>query len=449
MGRGAREAGGVGVAGIAAGLSVAARAATGAARSVGSAYGAGAGSGDGRPGAGSAERARTGAAGVAVPGDLLDEVRGRLGGVGQVLDDDAVGAALAASGRVLGSDALRELTRSARAELAGAGPLQPLLDLPGVTDVLVNGPREVWIDRGRGLERADLDLGTPSAVRALAVRLAALAGQRLDDAAPVCDGRLPGGERLHAVVEPVAAAGAVLSLRVLRQSTLGLDALVAGGSVPREWEPMLRGLVAGRANVLVTGGTGTGKTTLLAALLALVPPDQRVVTVEEARELAPPHPHVVPLVTRRANVEGAGAVGLTDLVRAALRMRPDRIVVGECRGAEVREVLLALNTGHSGFATLHANAVEHVPARLEALGALAGMPRDAVAAQAVAAVDVVLHVRRRGGQRFVEAIGVVDRGASGEGFRVRAAARWAGPDAGAVEVADEETWAEVLRRWTA
>jgi len=192
-----------------------------------------------------------------LPEDLLDDGRGRLGT--QPVDDAAIGAALTAGGRVLGSDALRELTRSARAELAGAGPLQPLLDLPGVTDVLVNGPRDVWVDRGHGLERADLDLGTPAAVRALAVRLAALAGQRLDDAAPICDGRLPGGERLHAVVEPVASAGAAVSLRVLRQSTLGLDALVAGGAVSPGWEPLLRSLVAGRANVLVSGGTGTGK----------------------------------------------------------------------------------------------------------------------------------------------------------------------------------------------
>ncbi len=379
--------------------------------------------------------------------DLLGEVRGRLGG--QAVDDDAVSAALAASGRVLGSDALRELTRSARAELAGAGPLQPLLELPGVADVLVNGPREVWVDRGHGLEHVELDLGTPSAVRALAVRLAALAGQRLDDAAPICDGRLPGGERLHAVVEPVAAgSGAVLSLRVLRQSSLGLDALVAGGSVPAEWERVLRGLVAGRANVLISGGTGTGKTTLLAALLGLVPHDERVVTVEEARELAPAHPHVVPLVTRRANVEGAGAVGLTELVRAALRMRPDRIVVGECRGAEVREVLLAMNTGHDGgLATLHANAVEHVPARLEALAALAGMPRDAVAAQAAAAVDVVLHVRRSGGRRFVEAVGVVDRGLRGDEFRVLAAARWSGTVGTAVDVVDASAWDDLRQRW--
>ncbi|ACZ29363.1 type II secretion system protein E [Xylanimonas cellulosilytica DSM 15894] len=376
---------------------------------------------------------------------LLADVRGRL--ADQEVDDDAVGAALAASGRVLGSAALRDLTRAARAELAGAGPLQPLLELPGATDVVVNGPHDVWLDRGRGLERADLDLGTPGAVRALAVRLAALAGQRLDDAAPVCDGRLPDGTRLHAVVEPVVPAGAAISLRVLRQSGLGVTALAAGGSLAPGWEALLRGLVAGRANVLISGGTGTGKTTLLAALLGLVPVDERIVTVEEARELAPAHPHVVPLVTRRANVEGAGAVGLTELVRAALRMRPDRIVVGECRGAEVREVLLALNTGHDGgFATLHANAVEHVPARLEALAALAGMSRDAVAAQAVAAVDVVLHVRRKPGRRFVEAVGVVARDAGG--FAVREVARWDG-SAAETTVVDPRAWDALQARWCA
>ncbi|GAB2450299.1 TadA family conjugal transfer-associated ATPase [Xylanimonas ulmi] len=380
---------------------------------------------------------------AALDPSLLDDVRGRIGS--RDVDDAALGAALTASGRVLGSDALRDLTRAARAELTGAGPLQPLLELPEVTDVLVNGPRDVWVDRGHGVERVDVDLGTPGAVRALAVRLAALAGQRLDDAAPVCDGRLPDGTRLHAVVEPIVPSGAAVSLRVLRQSTLTLDALVALRAVPAGWETLLHGLIARRANVLVSGGTGTGKTTLLAALLGLALHDERLVVVEEARELAPAHPHVVALVTRRANVEGAGAVGLTELVRAALRMRPDRIVVGECRGAEVREVLLAMNTGHDGgLATLHANAVEHVPARLEALAALAGMPRDAVAAQAVAAVDVVLHVRRERGRRFVAALGVVDR--ADDGFRVRAAARWDGQAAQAC-VADATAWEQVLARW--
>jgi pilus assembly protein CpaF len=373
---------------------------------------------------------------------LLDDVRSRLGDTAAI-DDGAVRDALRATGRVLGSRALAELTRATRAALTGAGPLQPLLETPGVTDVLVNGPRDVWVDRGAGLEPADVDLGTPADVRALAVRLAAVAGQRLDDASPAVDARLPDGTRLHAVVEPVAEAGAVLALRVLRQAAFTVDRLVSLGAVPAAWAGLLRSLVSGRANILVTGGTGTGKTTLLAALLALVPGDERILTVEEARELAPEHPHVVPLVARRPNVEGVGEVTLADLVRGALRMRPDRIVLGECRGAEVRELLLAMNTGHDGgLATVHANAVAHVPARLEALAALAGMPRDAVAAQAAAALDVVLHLRRERGRRLLAEVGVVQRAAGAE-LEVVPAATWDGSSAPCAGAA----WERLEGRW--
>ncbi|MDR0482487.1 MAG: TadA family conjugal transfer-associated ATPase [Cellulomonadaceae bacterium] len=390
---------------------------------------------------------------------LLGDLRDRLGQesgprVGRTrrsqrhrtTDAAAVRDALSASGRVLGSDALRELTRAAHAEVAGAGPLQPLLDLPNVTDVLVNTPNDVWVDRGGALEHAPVNLGTPATVRALAGRLAALAGQRLDDAAPICDGRLPDGTRLHAVIEPISSHGACISLRVLRQADLTFEALVRGGSLPEPWVRLVRGLVDRRANVLVSGGTGTGKTTFLAALLGLVPPGERIITVEEAQELAPAHPHVVPLVARRANVEGAGAVELTDLVRAALRMRPDRLVVGECRGAEVREVLLAMNTGHDGgLATIHANAVEHVPARLEALAALAGMSREATGAGAAAAIDVVLQMARSAdGNRFVSQVGVADS-AGGE-FVVAAVARWNGTDA-QPEVLEAERYQAVQERW--
>ncbi|MBN0039433.1 TadA family conjugal transfer-associated ATPase [Cellulosimicrobium cellulans] len=383
-------------------------------------------------------------------------------GSGAGSDDAAVADALRASGRVLGTTALRELTRAAHAEIFGAGPLQRYLDEPGVTDVLVNGSDEVWVDRGAGLERVVVPLGGPEAVRALAVRLAAAGGQRLDDASPVVDARLPDGTRLHAVVAPVCETGAVISLRVLRTRTFGLADLVASGTVPRAWEPVLRGLVARRASVLVSGGTGTGKTTLLAALLALVPPDERIVCVEEARELDPDHPHVVPLTARRANVEGAGGVDLADLVRAALRMRPDRIVLGECRGAEVREVLMALNTGHEGgLATIHANDVEVIPARLEALAALAGMDRAAVAAQAVGGLDVVLHLRRVrvGGttRRVLAQVGVV-RGDPRTGLRVDVAGSWdgaPGPSDGSSDGDDRSgtepvagpAWDEVAARW--
>ncbi|WP_307865041.1 TadA family conjugal transfer-associated ATPase [Myceligenerans salitolerans] len=375
--------------------------------------------------------------------ELLDDVRARItrGGVDSA---EAVRQAARDSGRVLGSTVLNELERSARAELHGAGPLQDLLEGPDVTDVLVNGPDDVWVDRGRGLERVPLSLGTAADVRALAVRLAAIGGQRLDDARPSVDARLPDGTRLHAVLAPIAPTGAAISLRVLRSRAFSLEELVASGALPGAWAGLLRALVLRRANVVISGGTGTGKTTLLAALLSLVGTGERIVTVEEARELTPDHPHVMPLATRRANVEGAGGIGLADLVRDALRMRPDRIVLGECRGAEVREVLMAMNTGHDGgFATLHANAVAVVPARLEALAALAGMPRDAVAAQAAGALDVVLHLRRERGVRFLAEIGVVRRDVGGE-LLVRPAARWSGQ--GAFET-DTAAWPELVRRF--
>lgn len=374
---------------------------------------------------------------------LLDDVRARLA-TGRTGAGAAVRDAVRDSGRVLGSDALRDLERTARAELTGAGPLQALLDAPEVTDVLVNGPDDVWVDRGAGLERAAVDLGTATGVRALAVRLAALGGQRLDDACPTVDARLPDGTRLHAVLEPLAETGAVISLRVLRSRAFTLDELVAGGALPGQWSGLLRSLVQRRANVLVSGGTGTGKTTLLAALLSLVPANERVVTVEEARELRPAHPHAVHLAARRANVEGAGAVDLADLVRNALRMRPDRIVLGECRGAEVREVLMAMNTGHDGgFATLHANAVAVVPARLEALAGLAGMTREAVAAQAAGALDVVLHLRRSHGARYLAEIGLVGRAPGGE-LQVRTVARWDGR--GGCEI-EPNGWDELVGRY--
>ena len=358
-------------------------------------------------------------------------------------DGAAISAALSASGRVLGSDALRELTLAARAELTGAGPLQYWLDLDGVTDVLVNAPGEVWVERHSQLSRVALDLGSENSLRALAVRLAALAGQRLDDASPICDGSLPDGTRFHGVLAPLCRSGAVISLRVLRQDHFTLEELRSRHMFPPEWFGLLRNLVQRRANVLISGGTGCGKTTLLAALLGGISESERLVTVEEARELNPPVAHHIPLMARRSNVEGAGEVNLADLVRAALRMRPDRLVLGECRGAEVREVLGAMNTGHSGaLATLHANSVAGVPARLEALAALAGMTREATAAQTLGAVDVVLQLKRHQGQRLVCGIGVPV--ATETGLGMETVARWSGTGEPVVEPGP---WAEFTRRW--
>jgi len=378
---------------------------------------------------------------------MLSEVRDALaaqGGIGTALTEaPVVAAALSASGRVFGSDTLRDLTMAARAELSGAGPLQQWIEQDGVTDVLVNRYDEVWIERHGKLELVPVSLGSEGGLRSLAVRLAALAGQRLDDAAPICDGTLPDGTRLHAVLPPLARQGAVISLRVHRPAQFGLAELINRQMIPAAWGPLLQGLVQRRANILISGGTGTGKTTLLAALLTQVASGERLITVEEARELSPPITHHVSLIARRANVEGAGEVTLADLVRAALRMRPDRLVLGECRAGEVREVLQALNTGHDGgMATLHANSAAAIPARLEALGALAGMTREAVAAQTNGAIDVVLQLRRHEGVRYLSEIGVPVR--EGSELKVGVVATWDGTAAPALVAGD---WERFVSRW--
>ena len=331
---------------------------------------------------------------------------------------ERVRAAAEADGVLLGVDDLLEVTARVDQLLWGWGPLAPLLADASVSDLLVNGPQEVWLDRGDGLERCEVALGTEQDVRDLAVRLAGSAGRRLDDAAPWVDARLPGGVRLHAVIPPVSPQGTRISVRVQRAAGLDLAAIERAGGFPPGWAGVLRRLVAARASFLVSGGTGAGKTTLLAALLSLVPPDERLVLVEDVGELLPEHPHVVRLEARHANVEGRGAVGLDELVRQALRMRPDRLVVGECRGAEVRDLLAALNTGHAGgCGTVHANATGDVPARLEALGSLAGLDARAVRVQAVAALDAVLHVRREGRVRRCVELAVV-AGGPGDGLEL-------------------------------
>jgi pilus assembly protein CpaF len=307
----------------------------------------------------------------------------------------------------LGDRTVLRLADRVHDQLVGAGPLAPLLDDQDVTDVLVNGV-EVWVDRGTGLQRAGITLRDPDDVRRLAQRLAAACGRRLDDGQPYADARLPDGTRLHAVLPPVATGGPYLSLRTFRQRAFSLGELVEHGTVGPTVAPVLAAIVAARLAYLVTGGTGSGKTTLLSTLLGLVPSTERIVLVEDAAELRPVHPHVVGLQARTANVEGAGAIGLTDLVRQALRMRPDRLVVGECRGAEIVDLLGALNTGHDGGAgTLHANAPTDVPARLEALGLLGGLPRAALHAQVVAALQVVLQMRRTDRGRVLESISVL------------------------------------------
>ncbi|GAB4082462.1 TadA family conjugal transfer-associated ATPase [Modestobacter muralis] len=353
---------------------------------------------------------------------LVERVRARLAASAGAPSPVAVAALVREeSGGLLGDRAVLAAVRAATDELAGAGVLEPLLRLPGVTDVLVNGPASVWIDRGGGLEPVDVRFPDEGAVRRLAVRLAAAAGRRLDDAAPWVDAGLPDGTRLHAVLPPVSGSGTCLSLRVLTRAELSFADLAARGALPGAAADLLRQAVRARLAFLVTGGTGTGKTTVLSALLGLADPAERLLLCEDAPELTPRHPHVVRLLTRPPNVEAAGAVTLRDLVRQALRMRPDRLVVGEVRGAEVVDLLAALNTGHDGgCGTVHVNRPADLPARLEALGGAAGLGRAAVHSQAAAALSLVVHLQRTDAGRHVAELGVVRR----RGELIEVAAGW-------------------------
>jgi len=348
---------------------------------------------------------------------LIDRVRERLAAESAPLRPNVVAAAIrAASGGVLGDAEVLTNLRVLQTELTGAGILEPLLCAEGTTDVLVTGPAAVWVDDGSGLRRTDIHFTDEAAVRRLAQRLALAAGRRLDDAQPWIDGHLAGlgtqfAVRLHAILPPLAPGGTCLSLRVLRPATQDLPELTRAGTIAPDAVELIDRIIAARLAFLVTGGTGAGKTTLLAAALGAVPADERIVCVEDAAELAPRHPHLVNLVARAANVEGVGEVTVRDLVRQALRMRPDRLIVGEVRGAEVVDLLAALNTGHDGGAgTVHANSPSEVPARLEALAAPGGLDRAALHSQLAAAVQVVLHVRRdRDGHRRLVEVAVLRR----------------------------------------
>lgn len=293
---------------------------------------------------------------------------------------------------------------------AAFGILAELVSDPLVTDVFVNGETGGWVDRGAGLVRVPSLAPTETELRALAVRLVSFGGRHIDESSPCVDTRLEDGIRVHAVLPPISPAGTLLSVRLPRVEYPTLNTLDAGGFFDLVSREVVENLIARRENILITGAGGSGKTTLLSAVLAHASSAERIIAIEDVAELRVDHPHFIGLEARQANLEGAGALGLERLVREALRMRPDRLVLGECRGAEIRELLAALNTGHDGGAgTLHANSLEDVPARLEALGALAGMSAVAIARQTVSAIGTVLHVERVGGGA---AAGVIEAGAS-------------------------------------
>jgi pilus assembly protein CpaF len=346
---------------------------------------------------------------------LLDRVRFRLAEQGGPLTAVRVAEIMRTEGRLVGDSAVLEVVDALRREILGTGPLEDLLRLDGVTDILVNGAREVYVDTGAGLQRTGVEFADDAAVRRLAQRLASSAGRRLDDASPYVDVRLQDGSRFHAVLAPVARPGTCLSLRVPPRRSMTLDDLVRAHTTTDQGARLLLDIVGAKVAFLISGGTGSGKTTLLSALLSYVGKSERIILVEDSAELRPSHRHVVSLEARQPNVEGVGEITVRDLVRQALRMRPDRLVVGEVRGAEVVDLLAALNTGHDGgCGTIHANNSRDVPARMEALAVAAGMSRDGVHSQLAAAVQVVVHLRRgRDGTRRVTEIATLGRTANG------------------------------------
>jgi pilus assembly protein CpaF len=347
------------------------------------------------------ERARSGDAGA----DLEREVA-------ELIESDAA---------PLGPSQRDELRRRVVTLATGLGPLEPLLADPSVDEVMVNGPGEVYVERRGLVEPTDVRFDSEGALMHTIERVLAPLGRRVDEASPLCDARLPDGSRVNVVIPPLALSGPCLTIRRFRREGFSLEDLVRAGTVDADWVELLARLVRERASILVCGGAGSGKTTTLNALSGLIPDGERIVTIEDAAELRLRQGHVVRLESRPPNLEGRGEVTIRMLVRNALRMRPDRIVVGEVRGGEALDLLQALSTGHDGsLSTIHANSPEDALRRLETLALMAGagLPHAAIREQVASAVDVVVHqARRPGGDRVVEAIAEVVGGADGVAVR--------------------------------
>ena len=303
----------------------------------------------------------------------------------------------------------------------GLGPLEPLLSDPVVDEVMVNGPDAVYVERRGRLERTGVRFGTQAELLHAIERILAPLGRRVDEASPLCDARLADGSRVNVVIPPLSLSGPCLTVRRFRREGFSLRELVAGGTLPAEVAELLALCVAARASMLVSGGTGSGKTTTLNALSGAIPGEERIVTIEDAAELRLRQRHVVRLEARPPNLEGRGEVTIRQLVVNALRMRPDRIVVGEVRGAEALDMLQALNTGHDGsLTTVHANSPADALRRVETLALMAGLglPHTAVRDQVASALDVVVHqARLPDGARVVESVTEVRRVAGAAGAR--------------------------------
>jgi pilus assembly protein CpaF len=359
--------------------------------------------------------------------DLADALRSRL--IEEARESGASSGTLEADVRALVDREAAALPVAEREALAarvvrlatGLGPLDPLLADPSVDEVMVNGPGEVWVERGGRLEPTGVAFEDEAELMHAVERILAPLGRRVDEASPLCDARLADGSRVNVVIPPLALSGPCLTIRRFRPAGFSLEDLVGKGTLPRGLAGFLAECVAARAAVLVSGGTGSGKTTTLGALSGAIPDGERIVTIEDAAELRLRQRHVVRLESRPANVEGRGEVTIRQLVRNALRMRPDRIVVGEVRGAEALDMLMALNTGHEGsLTTVHANSPEDALRRLETLALMAGvgLPHAAVREQVASAIDLVVHqARAPGGGRRVECVAEVVRAPGGAGTR--------------------------------
>jgi pilus assembly protein CpaF len=307
-------------------------------------------------------------------------------------------------------------------ETFGFGPIEALINDPTVTDILINGPSRVFVERNGKLTLTDVSFGDDAHLRHIIQRMVSESGRRVDEGSPMVDSRLPDGSRMNAIIPPLAIDGALVSIRRFAKDPIRAQELIANKSAPHEFISFLQGCVRARMNMLISGGTGSGKTTLLNALSAFIPDDERVLTIEDAAELSLQQIHVARLETRASNVEGVGEVTTRDLVRNSLRMRPDRIIVGECRGEEALDMLQAMNTGHDGsLTTIHANDTRDALARLEVMVGMAGfdLPLWVVRRQIASAIQVVVQVKRlAGGSRKVAKVSEVI-GLEGENYAMQ------------------------------
>ena len=292
----------------------------------------------------------------------------------------------------------RHVVRQIEDEVMGLGPLEPLLADPSVSDILVNGPNNIYVERSGKLQRTAVRFNDDAHLLNIIDRIVSKVGRRIDESTPMVDARLKDGSRVNAIIPPLAIDGPVLSIRRFRKDALNIDDLVRYGSLNRALVGLLKAIVMARLNVMISGGTGSGKTTLLNAMSAFISERERIVTIEDSAELQLQQPHVVRLETRQVNVEGRGQITQRDLVRNSLRMRPDRIVVGEVRGAEALDMLQAMNTGHDGsLTTIHANSSRDALSRVETMVAMTGItfPISALRNQIASAIDVIIHMERQ------------------------------------------------------